>query len=96
MEQRMKFYTLRRPTLQRDEYGQEIKTYKDIGNIKAFISVKNESEYTANNQFIEKFDYIGITNNKSILREDLVGDYEVVHVVETRRKNYLYLKELKG
>lgn len=96
MEQRMKIYSFRQPSYTRDDYEQEIKSYTNLGTIKAFITPSNESEYTTNSFIAEQFDYIGITSDKRVKRDDLIGNYEVIHVINHRSRNYLYLKEIKG
>lgn len=92
-----KNYKISQPEKTKDSYNQEIIEYKEKGTAKLFISLNTFNNYTGNETWVTKCEYVATTTSHLPQKGDLVDDkYLVEFVVEAGRDRFLYLKEFQN
>ena len=98
MIRRMKPYTHQRFITIKDEHGEQIKQWEDIGLIEMAISLNSGTQSTTNNILTSSSTHVAITDSKAIAAGDRLAQgaaafFTVDYVVLDGRKTLLYLKK---
>lgn len=92
---RMKSYDVYAPTYTADRLNQKVKTYKNIGSVRAYIVAQDRTTYSANDLLGLKATYVAYLDpltSSSIGEGYKIGNYEVI----SRIDQVCYLKELEN
>lgn len=86
------------PTATIDDYGEEIATWSDCGNIEIAITVLNGSKELLNDVITANSTHLGLTKNNSIQIGDRIVSgitYDVNYITTGTRYNQLYLSAVE-
>lgn len=90
MLQRMDIYTLERCTIEKNDLLEDVKIWKEIGKIRAAVSVSTGSTLEQNQLLRISSTHKAVTMD-NVLSGDRFGGYLVDYVIPGRIYNQLYL-----
>lgn len=85
-------YDWTRPTITLDSYGQSVSTEIPLGTIDA--AVYFDAQVSLNNPLFVEATHVGLTKNKTVLRKDKIGTFEILAINPIGRYNQLILKQV--
>lgn len=95
MNQRMKHYEYKKPSVTRNAYNDSIKTFVlQDPDIVGFMTIRTEAEYTSNSFNIDNWQYQMLTKDIRPQKGDVINNKEVLFVIPSKRYNILLLQDI--
>lgn len=97
MFQLMKKVAVEAPTTTRNEYGEKIPAYTDLGTTEMFISFVTVTQKLQENVQFDDYTHIGLTTDNKLEKKMLIDSrYEVMYVLPSKPFNRIFLKEVEN
>lgn len=95
MNQRMRHYEYKIPSVTRNAYNDSIKTLVlQDPDIVGFMTIRTEAEYTSNSFNIDNWQYQMLTKDNRPQKGDVIDNKEVLFVIPSKRYNILLLQDI--